>query len=122
MYKGRNDDAARHLDAAEQAILGRDDEEYLRSFLQSVRLSGGLLADDSDEEIAQGRLGMSLAQRTGNPTRLVLASYALGWALRHPQPDEALAAFDQSVARPGVAPAHLSCQSRCALERRRPRR
>jgi hypothetical protein len=98
LYQGRKDDAARHLDAAEKAILGREDEDYLRSWLQSVRVSGSLFADDPDEEIAQGSLGMSLAQRTGNPTRLVLASYALGWALRHRQPGEALAAFDQSVA------------------------
>jgi hypothetical protein len=91
MYQGRNDDGARHLDAAEKAILGRDDEDYLRSWLQSVRVSISLFADDPDEEIAQGRLGMSLAQRTGNPTRLAVGSYALGWALRHRYPDEALA-------------------------------
>jgi len=41
---------------------------------------------------------MSLAQRTGNPTILALGSFALGFALRHRHPDEALAAFDRSVA------------------------
>jgi predicted ATPase len=97
-YQGQIEDAARHLDAAEQAILGRDDEDYLRSWLQSDRVGYSLFADDPDEEIAQARLGMSLAQRTGNPTIMALASYALGWALRHRHPDEALAAFDQSVA------------------------
>jgi ATP/maltotriose-dependent transcriptional regulator MalT len=96
-YQGRYNDGARHLDAAEKAILGRDDEDYLRSWLQSVRVSINLLADDPDKEIAQGRLGMSLAQRTGNPTILALASYAVGWALRHRHPNEALAAYDQSV-------------------------
>jgi hypothetical protein len=98
MYRGRKDEGARHLDAAEKAIRGRDDEEYLRSWLQNVRVSGSVFADDPDEEIAQARLAMSLAQRTGSPTRLVLAWYALGWALRHRHPDEALAAFDESVA------------------------
>jgi ATP/maltotriose-dependent transcriptional regulator MalT len=98
VYQGRNDDAARHLDAAEKAIRGRDDEDYLRSWLQSTRVGLNLFADNPDEEIAQARLGMSLAQRTGNPTILALASFALGWALRHRYPDEALAAFDQSVA------------------------
>jgi ATP/maltotriose-dependent transcriptional regulator MalT len=97
-YKGRHDDGARHLDGAEKAIAGRDDEDYLRSWLQTARVSISLFADDPDEEIAQGRLGMSLAQRTGNPTILTLASYALGWALRHRHPDEALAAFDRCVA------------------------
>jgi predicted ATPase/class 3 adenylate cyclase len=97
-YRGRQDDAARHLDAADKAILGRDDEDYLRSWLQSVRVSFSLFADDPDEEIAQGRWGMSLAQSTGNPTIMAVASYALGWALRHRHPDEALAALDQSVA------------------------
>jgi predicted ATPase len=97
-FRGRNDAAARHLDAAERAIRGRDDEDYLCSWLQSSRVSLSLFADDPDEEIAQGRLGMSLAQRTGNPTILALASHALGWALRHRHRDEALAAFDQSVA------------------------
>jgi ATP/maltotriose-dependent transcriptional regulator MalT len=98
MYQGRKDEGGRHLEEAEKAILGRDDEAYLRSWLQNVRVSGSLFADDPDEEIAQARMGMSFAQRTGNPTSLVLASYALGWALRHRHPDEALAAFDQSVA------------------------
>jgi predicted ATPase len=97
MYQGRNDEVARHLDAAEEAILGRDDEEYLRSWLQSIRVILGLFAHDSDEEIAQERLAMSLAERTGNPTILAQASFALGSALRHRHPDEALAAFDQSV-------------------------
>jgi tetratricopeptide (TPR) repeat protein len=97
-FQGRKDEAVRHLDAAAQSILGRDDEEYLRSWVQSGRVTLNLFADDPDEAIAQARLGMSLAQRTGNPTRLALASYGLGWALRHRQPDEALAAFDQSVA------------------------
>jgi predicted ATPase/class 3 adenylate cyclase len=97
-FQGRNDDAARHLDAAEQAIRGREDEDYVCSRLQSVRVGGGLFADDPDEEIAQGRLGMALAQRTANPTILAFASFTLGVALRHRHPDEALAALDQSVA------------------------
>jgi predicted ATPase len=98
MYQGRNDAGARHLDAAEQAIIGRDEEDYVRSWLQSDRVCYSLFADDPDEEISQARLGMSLAQRTGNPTILALASLALGWALRHRHPDEALAALDQSAA------------------------
>jgi hypothetical protein len=98
VYQGRNDDAARHLDAPETAILGRNDEDYVRSLLQSVRVGLSLFADDPNQEIAQARLGMSLAQRTGNPTVLAVASYALGLALRHRHPDEALAALDQSVA------------------------
>jgi predicted ATPase len=97
-YQGRKDDAARHLDAAQQAILGRDDEDYHRSVLQSCRVGLGLFADDPDQEIAQARLGMSVAQRTGNPTILAVASYALGVVLiRHRHPDEALAALDRSV-------------------------
>jgi hypothetical protein len=96
-YQVRNDDGARYLDAAEKAILGRDDEDYLRSWLQSDRVSINLFVDDQDEEIAQARLGMSLAERAGNPTMLAVASFALGWALRHRHPDEALAAYDQSV-------------------------
>jgi hypothetical protein len=98
MYQGRRDDGARHLDAAEEAMVGQDDEEYARSWLQNARVGLSLFADDPDEEIAQGRLGMSLAQRTGNPTILALGSYALGYALRHRHPDEALAALDRSVA------------------------
>jgi predicted ATPase len=96
-FQERRDDAASHLDAAEQAILGRDYEEYLRSWLQSDRVCFNLFADDPDEEIAQARLGMSLAQNTGNPTILALASLGLGWALRDRNPDEALAAFDRCV-------------------------
>jgi hypothetical protein len=90
----RKDDGAHHLDAAEKAILG------LRSRVQGTRVIS-LLADDPDEEIAQARLGMSLAQRTDNPTILALSSYGLGWALRHGHPDEALAALDQSVTLAG---------------------
>jgi predicted ATPase len=96
-YQGRKDEGARHLDAAEKAILGRDDEDYVRSWVQGTRVTS-LFADDPDQEIAHARLGMSLAQPTGNPTILALASYGLGWALRHRHPDEALAALDQSVA------------------------
>jgi hypothetical protein len=66
--------------------------------LQSTRVVLNLLADDEDNEIAHARLAMSLAERTGNPTILALASFALGWALRHRGPDEALAAFDRHVA------------------------
>jgi hypothetical protein len=98
MYQGRKDDAARHADVAEKAILGWPDEDYLRSWIQNARVSLSLFADDEDEEIVQGRLAMSLAQRTGNPTMLALGSYALGWALRHRHPDEALGALDRSVA------------------------
>jgi hypothetical protein len=96
-YQGRRDDAARHLDAAEEALAGRDDEDYGRSWMQSTRVSLRLFVDDEDEEIAQARLAMSLAQGTGNPNNLALASYALGWALRHRHPDEAIAAFDRCV-------------------------
>jgi hypothetical protein len=97
VYQERREEAARHLDAAENAMAGRDDEEYLRSWVQNGRVALALFADDPDEEIAQGRLGMSLAERTGNPTILAVASYALGWALRHRHPDEALAAFHRCV-------------------------
>jgi hypothetical protein len=97
-FQGREEEGARHLDAAEQAILGRDDEDYLRSWIQSDRITFCLFADDPDEEIAQGRLGMSLAQRTGNPTMVAMASALLGWTLRFRHPDEALAAIDRGVA------------------------
>jgi hypothetical protein len=50
---------------------------------------GSLFADDPDEQIAQGRLAMSLAQPTGNPPLLASAFFALGWALRHRHLDEA---------------------------------
>jgi hypothetical protein len=98
IYAGQRDDAARLLDAAEEAMVGRDDEDYVRSWVQSVRVSATLFADDEDEEIVQARLAMSLAQRTGNPSNLAHAYYALGWALRHRHPDEAITAFDQHVA------------------------
>jgi predicted ATPase len=97
-YQGREEEGGRHLDTAEQAILGRDDEDYLRSWIQSDRITFCLFADDPDEEIAQARLGMSLAQRTGNPTMLAIASALLGWTLRFRHPDEALAAIDRGVA------------------------
>jgi predicted ATPase len=97
-YRGRNDVGARHLDAAEKAIVEWENADYLRSWLQSARVSIDLFANDPDQEIRQARLGMSLAQRTGNPTILAVASFGLGRALRHRHPDEALAAYDQSVA------------------------
>jgi predicted ATPase/class 3 adenylate cyclase len=98
VFAGRRDDAARHLDAAEGAIAGRDDEDYYRSWLQHSRVMTTLFADDEDEEIAQARQAMSLAEGTANPSCLALASFALGWALRHRHPDEAIAAFDRQVA------------------------
>jgi predicted ATPase len=107
--QGRIDEGAHNADAAENAIDGRDDEEYVRFGLQNVRVTSGLFADDLDEEVSQGRAAMSLAQRIGNPTSLALASFALGKALRHRYPDEALAALDQSVAlvKQGASPAVL---------------
>jgi predicted ATPase len=114
-FQGQNDEAARHLDAAEQAIRGRDDEAYARSRLQTARVMGGsLFADDPDEEIAQGRLAMSLAERTDNPSCLAAASFALGKALRAGHPHEALAAFDQvaALADRGASTA-LALPARC---------
>jgi tetratricopeptide (TPR) repeat protein len=110
MFSGRKDDAARCLDAAEEAIVGRDDNEWLCSWLQSVRVSVSLFADDEDEEIAQARHAMALAERLGNPTNLAIASYALGWALRHRDPDQAMTAFDRNVAlsRRAAATAQLA--------------
>jgi predicted ATPase/class 3 adenylate cyclase len=112
MYQGRRNDAARQLDAAEDAIVGRDDEDYFRSWLQGTRVAIGLFADEEDQEIPQARLAMSLAERTGNPTNLALASLALGWALRHRRPEEAIVAFDRcvvlarrSASTPALAPA-----------------
>jgi hypothetical protein len=98
MYAGQRDEAARHLDAAEEAIAGRDDEGYIGCMLQSLRVNINLFADDEDEEIAQAHMAMILAQRNGNPTNLALASFAVGWALRHRHPDESIAAFDRHVA------------------------
>jgi ATP/maltotriose-dependent transcriptional regulator MalT len=98
VYQGRRDEAAQHLDAAEEAMVRRDDQDYYRSWLQIARVAITLFADDEDEEIAQARLAMSFAEATGNPTNLALASYALLWALRHHHPDEASAAFDRHVA------------------------
>jgi tetratricopeptide (TPR) repeat protein len=120
MYAGRRDDAAWHLDAAEEAIVGRDDEGYVRSWLQSARVGLDLFAEDEDEEIARARLAMSLAEGNGNPSNLALASFALGWALRHRHPDEAVAAFDRHVAlarhaaTTNVLPITLSLRARVA--------
>jgi tetratricopeptide (TPR) repeat protein len=98
MYAGRRDEAARHLGVAEEAVAGRDDEGYIGCMLQSLRVNINLFADDEDEEIAQAHLAMTLAQRNGNPTNLALASFAVGWAVRHRHPDEAIAAFDRHIA------------------------
>jgi predicted ATPase/class 3 adenylate cyclase len=59
IYQGRRDDAARHLDAAENVIAGRDDEDYDRCVLQATRVAVSLFADDEDEEISQARLATS---------------------------------------------------------------
>jgi predicted ATPase len=96
-YAGRINDAARLLDAAEVAMVGRADEDYVRSWLQSCRVCFGLFAGQ-DQEITQARLAMALAQASGNPSNLALASFALGLALRYRCPDEAVAAFDRNVA------------------------
>jgi predicted ATPase len=97
MYAERTDDAARYLKAAEAAIAGRDDADYLRNYLQSAWANSQVLALDEEEAIAQARLAMSRAEDTGNPSNLALASYFLGWALCHRHPDEAMAAFDRFV-------------------------
>jgi hypothetical protein len=114
MYAGRRDDAARQLAAAERAMVGRDDEDSERSYLRSNWVSLGLFGEDEDEEVYQARLAMSLAEGTGNPSNLAMASYALGWALRHRHPDESIAAFDRHLAmarrasNTGVLPAALA--------------
>ena len=97
MFGGRRDEAARTLDTAEKAIAGRDDRDFLRAALQNIRVSISLFAGDEDEEIAQARLGMTLAEQVGNPSCLATASYALGWALRYRDPDRAFSAFDHCV-------------------------
>jgi hypothetical protein len=99
MHQGRrHDDAILYLAAADEAIVGRDDEDFVRSWLQNVRVTACLFADDESEEIGQARLDMSLAEVTGKPTSLAMASFALGWALRHRHRDDAIAAFGRSVA------------------------
>jgi predicted ATPase/class 3 adenylate cyclase len=95
-WAGRRDDAAQCLDAAEEAMVGRDDKVFVRIRLQYARVVLTLFAD-KDDEIAQARMTMSLAQGTGNPTNVALASFALGWALLYRSEDEAIAAFDRSV-------------------------
>jgi predicted ATPase/class 3 adenylate cyclase len=95
MYAERTEDAARYLKSAKAAIIGREDADYFRSWVQS---NATLLADDEDEAIAQARLAMSLAEDTGNPSNLALASYALGLSLRHRNPEQAMAAVDRFVA------------------------
>jgi hypothetical protein len=97
-YGGRRDDAAQLLDDSDEAMLGRGDEDFVRSWVQSTRVIISLHGDDEDEEIGQARLAMSLAQRTGNPSNLAMASFALGWALRHRHPNEAIVAFDRNLA------------------------
>jgi predicted ATPase/class 3 adenylate cyclase len=120
MYQGRRDDAARCLDAAEAAMVGLDDEDFVRSWVQTARVSNNLFVEDEDEEISQARLAMSLAERTGNPWNLAFASWALGWALRHRHPGEAIAAFDRCVAlarraaSTNVLPVALSLGARVA--------
>jgi hypothetical protein len=104
MYTGRSNDAARVLDAAGRAIAGQDGHDYGRSWLQSARVDVGLFVDDEDEEIAQARLAMALAEGIGNPSNLALALFALGWALRHRDPDESIRAFDAYVALAKHAP------------------
>jgi predicted ATPase/class 3 adenylate cyclase len=97
MYVQRRDDAAACIDAAETALSGRGDDVSLLA-LQIARVSLALFGDDEDEEIAQARRAMALAERIGSPTGLAGASYCLGWALRHRSPEDALAAFDRCVA------------------------
>jgi predicted ATPase len=122
-YGERWDEAARHLDAAEEAMVGLADEDYVRSWLQSARVGLDLFTDDEDEEIAQARAGMDLAENTGNPSNLALAAFGLGWALRHRHPDEAVAAFDRYVvlARRGghtsFLPAALALGARVAASK-----
>jgi tetratricopeptide (TPR) repeat protein len=98
MYADRTDDAARYLKAAEAATAGREDADFLRSWVQSTWVSIRLSPDDEDVAIAEARLAMSLAEGTGNPSNLALASFALGWALYHRHPDEAMAACDRFLA------------------------
>jgi hypothetical protein len=93
-FAGRRDDAAACLDAAEATLAGRVDD-FTLGLVQQAPVMLSLYADDEDEEIARARRAMASAERTGNPTLLANASYALGWALRHREPGEALTAFDR---------------------------
>jgi hypothetical protein len=52
------------------------------------------LADDQEEEIAQARLAIP-GRGHRQPVQPGPASGALGWALRHRDPDQAMAAFDR---------------------------
>jgi tetratricopeptide (TPR) repeat protein len=40
---------------------------------------------------------VSLARESGNPSNLVNALWALGWAIQHEEPEAALAAFEESA-------------------------
>jgi predicted ATPase len=97
MYSGRKAEAARYLDEAEAATRGRDEQNFVRTMIQNLRVAVSLFADDEEQEITQARLAKKLAEGLGNPSMLAMASYGLGWALRHRDLDEAMAEFDQSV-------------------------
>jgi predicted ATPase/class 3 adenylate cyclase len=119
MYRGQHDEAVRVFDTAEASVAERGDDFSL-SALQNARVSTALFADDEGEEIAQARRAMVLAERLGNPSSLANAAYALGWALRHHDPNEAIAAFDRSIAlgvRIVSLPLALSFSARIAASR-----
>ena len=97
MFAGKRDEAAACFDRADRAITARGGSSFWLSVVESSRIQVGLFAEDEDAEIAHARHGMSAAERTGNPTSLALASYALGWALRHRRPAEAITALDRAV-------------------------
>jgi hypothetical protein len=67
-------------------------------------VSAQLLADDEEEEIAQARLAMSLAEGTGNPSNLAAASCAPGLDLASPGPGRGYGGL-----RPVLAPGQERC-------------
>jgi hypothetical protein len=66
IYAGRTDEVARYLKAAEAAILGREDADYLRCWVQSTWAMAQLSADD-EEEANRAHRGLQL--QNGSPLR-----------------------------------------------------
>jgi hypothetical protein len=98
MTAGQSEDMRRVVADFLRSLDDLNENGYARSALHSAFATMLRTVGDVTSARTEAEAGMAFARRVQNPTCLTLASFALGWAQTNDNPDEALAALDESIA------------------------
>ncbi|HXY95126.1 MAG TPA: adenylate/guanylate cyclase domain-containing protein [Acidimicrobiia bacterium] len=95
---------AGHADEAMQLVgnllvaLEDGGDEWTRTGFQSTLSTWETVAGAADEARSHAELSLRLARASGNPSAIINATWALGYAAQYDDPDLARSSFEESVA------------------------